>query len=86
MSRHHVRLHGRRWAATRRVVFRRDLHRCKRCGRPGRLECDHVIPLHIEPGQNPYDPDGCQTLCRRGIVKLTDCRLFSVFLNEAKPL
>ena len=22
----------------------------------------------------------------RGIVKLTDCRLFSVFLNETKPL
>ena len=22
----------------------------------------------------------------QGIVKLTDCRLFSVFLNEAKPL
>ena len=34
------------------------------CGRAGRLECDHIVPLKWGPGQDPYDPDGCQTLCR----------------------
>ena len=71
MSRHHVRLHWRRWQATRRAVFRRASYRCRNCGRAGRLEADHVIPLHIEPGQNPYDPDGCQALCRRCHVEKT---------------
>ena len=64
MSRNHVPLHPRRWAATRRAVFERDGWRCVRCGRAGRLEADHVIPLEWEPGQDPYDLDGCQTLCR----------------------
>ena len=34
------------------------------CGRAGRLECDHINPLEREPGQDPYDPNGLQTLCR----------------------
>ena len=29
---------------------------------------------------------GRQRVARRGIVKLTDCRLFSAFLHEVKPL
>ena len=64
MSRNHVSLDARRWAAVRRVVFERDDWRCVRCGRAGRLECDHVTPLEREPGQDPYDPNGLQTLCR----------------------
>ena len=63
MSRNHVRLNWRRWARTRRAVFERDGWRCVRCGRAGRLECDHVVPLEADPGQDPYDPDGLQTLC-----------------------
>ena len=34
------------------------------CGRAGRLECDHINPLEREPGQDPFDPNGLQTLCR----------------------
>ena len=59
------------WAIVRRQVFERDGDRCKRCGRAGRLECDHVTPLQREPAQDPYDPDGCQTLCRRCHVEKT---------------
>ena len=64
MSRHHVHLYARRWQAVRRAVFERDGYRCVECGRSGRLECDHVRPLQREPGQDPYDPNGLQTLCR----------------------
>ena len=42
----------------------RDGYRCVECGKAGRLECDHVEPLQREPGQDPYDPNGLQTLCR----------------------
>ena len=54
----------RRWARVRSAVFRRDGYRCCACGRAGRLECDHVTPLHVDPHQDPYDLEGCQTLCR----------------------
>ena len=53
-----------RWSAVRRRVFARDGHRCRRCGRAGRLECDHVRPLVDFPGQNAYALEGLQTLCR----------------------
>ena len=71
MSRHHTHLHARRWVVVRRVVFRRDNYRCVMCGKPGRLECDHVTPMQREPGQDPYAPDGCQTLCRRCHIEKT---------------
>ena len=64
MSRRHVKLDAGRWAATRRAVFERDGWRCTSCGRAGRLECDHIVPLHVDPHQEPFDPKGCQTLCR----------------------
>ena len=65
MSRNHTaRLHWRRWQAVRRAVFKRDAYRCTSCGKAGRLECDHVQPLEREPGQDPYDVNGLQTLCR----------------------
>ena len=64
MSKHHARLDARRWAQTRRAVFQRDGWRCKSCGRRGRLECDHVVPLDLDRDQDPYAVDGCQTQCR----------------------
>lgn len=57
-------INKRLWARVRRQVFKRDGYRCRTCGRAGRLECDHVVPLHVDPDQDPYDPGGCQTLCR----------------------
>ena len=71
MSRHHVRLHARRWAIVRRAVFERDGYRCVMCGRAGKLECDHVSPLQREPGQDPYDPHGLQSLCRTCHIEKT---------------
>ena len=64
MSRHHTHLNAHRWAAIRRAVFERDGWRCVTCGRAGRLECDHIEPMQREPGQDPFDPNGLQTLCR----------------------
>ena len=71
MSRHHTHLNAHRWATVRQVVFRRDGWRCVECGRAGRLECDHVTPLQREPGQDPYDPNGLQTLCRSCHIEKT---------------
>ena len=62
MSRHHTHLHARRWAAARRQALDRDRYRCRSCGRAGRLECDHVIPL--ERSGDPYDLGNLQALCR----------------------
>ena len=64
MSRHHLHLGAHRWAAVRRAVFRRDGYRCVECGKASRLECDHIVPMQREPGQDPFDPNGLQALCR----------------------
>ena len=62
MSRNHVRLDRRRWAAVRRAAFGRDGYRCRECGKAGRLEAHHEPPLR--QGANPYDLTGIRTLCR----------------------
>ena len=64
MSRYHDRhgLSGRRWRRLRRAALDRDGWRCQSCGRAGRLEADHVVPL--ERGGEPWDPENLQTLCR----------------------
>ncbi len=71
MSANHVQLHHIRWQVARRAVFARDGYRCTLCGRAGRLEADHIVPLDREPGQDPYDPDGLQTLCRTCHIQKT---------------
>ena len=62
MSRNHTKLDRRRLAALRWHVLRRDGFRCRRCGRAGRLEVHHQVP--IEAGGAPYDDANCITLCR----------------------
>ena len=69
MSRHHTRLHARRWMRVRRTVLDRDGWRCRRCGRAGRMEVDHVIPL--DRGGDPWDAGNLQTLCRPCHVEKT---------------
>lgn len=54
---------GYRWRAVRRAALDRDAWRCRRCGRAGVLEVDHVIP--VQDGGAPYDLDNLQSLCRR---------------------
>ena len=71
MSRRHLHLNTRRWAAVRRAVFERDGWRCVECGKAGRPECDHISPMQREPGQDPFDPNGLQTLCRKCHVEKT---------------
>ena len=51
-----------RWARVRRAVLNRDGWWCRKCGRAGRLECDHVGP--IDKGGAPWDIANLQTLCR----------------------
>ena len=71
MSRNHVSLNARRWAAVRRAVVERDGYRCVMCDKAGRLECDHITPLQREPDQDPYDPNGLQALCRACHIEKT---------------
>ena len=33
-----------------------------RCGKAGRLECDHVVP--VDKGGDPWDPANLQAICR----------------------
>ena len=68
MSRYHNTL-NRRWAVSRRAAFDRDGWRCQRCGRAGRLEVDHIIPLAT--GGAPYDLANLQTLCRACHIRKT---------------
>ena len=62
MSRFHKGLDRRRLARFRRIVLERDGWRCRACGRAGKMEADHVIPIH--KGGDPYDEENGQSLCR----------------------
>ena len=79
MSLLHKKLDKQIWAHARRVVFERDGYRCVSCGKAGRLECDHVTPLQREPGQDPYDVNGLQALCR-------SCHVEKTARENRKPL
>ena len=61
MSRHHVDYSSHRWARLRRQTFDRDGWRCVLCGKPGKLECDHIRPVQ-RGGETCLD--NLQTLCR----------------------
>ena len=61
MSRHHVTINRRRWELVRRAAFTRDKYRCRKCGRPGRLEAHHEPPLR--DGGDLYDLAGIVTMC-----------------------
>lgn len=64
MSAHHQNLNTRRWEHTRLKVICRDGMACQECGRVHRTnQVDHKIPLHVDPGQDPYDVDNLQVLC-----------------------
>ena len=56
------RVNPKRWAQVRRQVLERDGYRCRCCGRAGRLEVDHIRPLH--KGGDPWSLDNLQTLAR----------------------
>ena len=62
MSRHHHKLSGHRWERARRACFDRDDWRCRRCGKPGKLEAHHPVPL--SEGGDPYVLDNLETVCK----------------------
>ena len=67
---------GGRWQALRKQALERDGYRCQQCGKPGRLEADHVIPLM--DGGAAWDPDNIQALC-------VSCHLQKTRLERATP-
>jgi len=69
MSQAHRSLDRRRWERVRVRVFERDGYRCTACGKPGRLECDHIVPL--QRGGSPYELDNLRTLCRGCHIEIT---------------
>lgn len=62
MSRNHH--HPRRAVAPtlRFQILERDGWQCVQCGKRGRLECDHIVPLH-HGGHST--PENLQALCVR---------------------
>ncbi len=62
-------LRTRRWAAFRRSILVRDGYRCRTCGRPGRLEVNHIVPVHL--GGATFDPENAQALCRADHIAKT---------------
>ena len=58
------------WRTVRLRALDRDNWRCVKCGRYGRMEVDHIIPLD-KPGSKLYALDGLQTLCRSCHIEKT---------------
>ena len=50
------------WGKVRLAVLDRDGWACVKCGKAGRLEADHRVPLGH--GGAVYDESNLQTLCR----------------------
>lgn len=59
-ARHHA-LAGPAYQTLRRMIFDRDGWRCKKCGKAGRLELDHITPLECG---GAHEAGNLQTLCR----------------------
>ena len=68
-SRHHAALNRHRWSAVRRAALRRAGYRSELSGRAGRLEVDHIVPLHR--GGDPYSLDNVQVLTRDEHIRKT---------------
>ena len=59
----------RRWELMRLQCFRKAGWRCEKCGRAGRLECDHVKP--VSAGGEEWEASNLQALCRQCHVEKT---------------
>ena len=62
MSKHHHRLDARRWAQARKACLDRDGWRCTECGKAGKLEAHHLVPVSEAP-ELAYELDNLATLC-----------------------
>ena len=76
MGRNHDKLDKARWRVVRLAALERDGYRCTRCGRAGRLEVDHHIP--IARGGAKHDLANLQSLCR-------DCHLTKTAGENSNP-
>lgn len=57
-----------KWRKVRLQCFHRDGYRCTKCGKSGRLEAHHIIPLHELSEHNGLDAftlSNLATLCRK---------------------
>ena len=63
MRQHPAVVDPRRWRLLRRRILDRDGWRCVQCGKAGRLEVDHVVP--VKDGGDWWDPSNLRTLDRR---------------------
>ena len=52
----------RAWRRLRLEILERDGYRCRKCGKAGRLEVDHIKPLRR--GGDEYSPGNLQAICR----------------------
>ena len=59
----------RRWQLVRLKVFERDGWKCVRCGRRGRLECDHI--RQVAKAGDWFAMDNLRTVCRTCHIELT---------------
>ena len=60
---------SREWQIVRLKVFKRDDWRCVRCGKAGRLECDHIRP--IAKRGDWFAMSNLRTVCRNCHIELT---------------
>jgi len=70
MSKAHNALNRRQWEAIRFRALSRANWRCRQCGRAGRLEVHHVVPL--EHGGAPYAMENLRVLCRSCHIEVHD--------------
>lgn len=68
-SRRHRALNRRRLAQVRKLALARAGYRSELSGRVGKLEVDHVVPLHR--GGDPYSLDNLQVLTRDEHIRKT---------------
>ena len=68
-SKLHASLDRRRWARTRKLALQRAAYRSELSGRAGKLEVDHIIPLHR--GGDPFSLDNLQVLTRDEHIRKT---------------
>ena len=68
MSKFHLRLDRKRWAAVRRRILDRDNWRCQICGNYGN-EVDHMVALF--DGGAKYDLENLRCLCRSCHIEVT---------------
>ena len=64
----------RRWKKFRLTILDRDGHRCRKCGKAGILEVDHIRGHSA----GVFEASNCQTLCR-------GCHILKTAAENAKP-